>query len=73
MKTRTARPTQFRTALRALGTAGAVWFALWAPAAAPAQTSRAPLVVTLDDNYPPYVFRDADGNLKGILPDQWAL
>jgi PAS domain S-box-containing protein len=63
----------FRTALCALSAAGAAWLALWAPAAAPAQTSRPPLVVTLDDNYPPYVFRDADGNLKGILPDQWAL
>ncbi len=29
--------------------------------------------VVLDDNYPPYVFRDAEGNLKGILVDQWAL
>ena len=67
------RPTPFRTVLRALGAAGAAWLALWTPAAAPAQTSRPPLVVTLDDKYPPYVFRDADGNLKGILPDQWAL
>ena len=37
------------------------------------KAGRSPLVVTLDDNYPPYVFRDADGHLKGILPDQWAL
>ena len=29
--------------------------------------------VVLDDNYPPYVFRDAQGNLQGILVDQWAL
>ena len=63
----------YRTALRALGAAGAAWLALGVPPAAPAQTSRPPLVVTLDDNYPPYVFRDADGNLKGILPDQWEL
>ncbi len=34
---------------------------------------RAPLVVVIDDNYPPYVFRDASGTLRGILPDQWAL
>lgn len=34
---------------------------------------RAPLVVVSDDNYPPYIFRDANGRLKGILPDQWAL
>ena len=27
----------------------------------------------MDDNYPPYVFRDAEGQLGGILVDQWAL
>lgn len=26
-----------------------------------------------DDSYPPYVFRDAEGTLRGILLDQWAL
>ncbi|MBL8473177.1 MAG: PAS domain-containing protein [Rhodocyclaceae bacterium] len=31
------------------------------------------LVVAMDDNYPPYVFRDADGTLKGYLIDAWAL
>ena len=67
-----ARPPIGRSALRALGAAGCVWLAVWVPAA-PAETSRPPLVVALDDNYPPYVFRDADGNLKGILPDQWTL
>jgi len=29
--------------------------------------------VVLDDNYPPYIFRDAEGRLQGILVDQWAL
>jgi two-component system sensor histidine kinase EvgS len=29
--------------------------------------------VVLDDNYPPYVFRDGDGRLHGILVDQWRL
>lgn len=29
--------------------------------------------VVLDDNYPPYVFRNATGELQGILVDQWAL
>ncbi len=45
------------------------------PCAGPAQDPpvRAPLVVVTDDNYPPYVFRDANGNIRGILPDQWAL
>jgi hypothetical protein len=37
------------------------------------RAGQAPLVVTLDDNYPPYVCRDAAGELRGILPDQWAL
>lgn len=31
-----------------------------------------PLRVLLDDNYPPYVFRDQGGRLQGILPEQWA-
>ena len=29
--------------------------------------------VVMDDNYPPYIFRDAEGQLGGILVDQWAL
>ena len=29
--------------------------------------------VLLDDNYPPYVFRDEQGRLQGILKDQWDL
>lgn len=32
-----------------------------------------PITVVMDDNYPPYVFRDENGELKGILIDQWAL
>ena len=31
------------------------------------------IVVAVDDNYPPYVFRDEDGQLKGYLIDAWAL
>ncbi|WP_306604595.1 response regulator [Azonexus sp.] len=31
------------------------------------------IVVALDDNYPPYAFRDADGLLKGYLVDAWGL
>jgi two-component system, cell cycle sensor histidine kinase and response regulator CckA len=34
---------------------------------------RKALVVLTDDNYPPYVFRSSDGNLQGIIPDQWKL
>jgi ABC-type amino acid transport substrate-binding protein len=29
------------------------------------------ITVVTDDNYPPYIFRDKDGNLQGILVDQW--
>jgi len=29
--------------------------------------------VVMDDNYPPYVFRDDDGTLKGVLFDYWQL
>ena len=34
---------------------------------------RTSIAVVLDDNYPPYVFRDASGAVRGILPDQWSL
>lgn len=27
--------------------------------------------VVMDDNYPPYVFRSAEGGLQGVLIDQW--
>ncbi|MDD5167412.1 MAG: PAS domain S-box protein, partial [Syntrophales bacterium] len=29
--------------------------------------------VVSDDNYPPYVYRDSEGNIKGILVDEWRL
>lgn len=32
-----------------------------------------PIRVVMDDNYPPFVFRDASGSLQGILIDQWRL
>lgn len=31
------------------------------------------LNVVMDDNYPPYSFRDSQGNLQGITIDQWKL
>lgn len=31
------------------------------------------LKVISDDNYPPYCFKDENGNIKGILPDLWSL
>ncbi|MEI7430126.1 MAG: transporter substrate-binding domain-containing protein [Betaproteobacteria bacterium] len=38
--------------------------------AAPSLTS---IRVVLDDNYPPYTFRDSSGQPQGILKDLWAL
>jgi signal transduction histidine kinase/CheY-like chemotaxis protein/ABC-type amino acid transport substrate-binding protein/HPt (histidine-containing phosphotransfer) domain-containing protein len=49
----------------------ALVFSLVCQAAEERMTGR--LVVVLDDNYPPYVFRDADGVLKGYLVDVWSL
>ncbi len=31
------------------------------------------MIVVSDDNYPPYIFRDEQGNLQGILVDEWRL
>lgn len=31
------------------------------------------LTIVSDDNYPPYIFRDDQGKLQGILVDQWQL
>ncbi|MEW5772375.1 MAG: transporter substrate-binding domain-containing protein [Thermodesulfobacteriota bacterium] len=31
------------------------------------------ITVVLDDNYPPYIFRDAEGRLQGLLVDEWRL
>ena len=42
-----------------------------APSAQPAGSKM--ISVVLDDNYPPYVFRDSEGKLQGILVDQWTL
>ncbi len=36
-------------------------------------TSIRSIRVVMDDNYPPYVFKENDGKLKGILIDQWRL
>lgn len=32
-----------------------------------------PLIVVGDENYPPYLFKDDDGNMVGYLVDLWAL
>jgi PAS domain S-box-containing protein len=41
--------------------------------AAPASADPSSITVVLDDNYPPYIFRDEMGELQGILKDGWAL
>ncbi|OAN55212.1 hypothetical protein A6A04_11150 [Paramagnetospirillum marisnigri] len=33
----------------------------------------ASITVVIDDNYPPYIFRTADGSLHGLLKDLWDL
>ncbi len=41
---------------------------------APAETPPVSVLhIVMDDNYPPYVFKDEEGNLRGILIDQWKL
>ena len=42
-------------------------------AAAPDHSTADRIVVALDDNYPPYVFRDSNGDLTGYLVDYWKL
>jgi len=49
------------------------WLALLAGWSGAAENSSKKIVVATDDNYPPYVFRDIDGQLKGYLIDAWAL
>ena len=42
-------------------------------ATGPASGTAGRIVVVLDDNYPPYVFRDPSGELTGYLVDYWKL
>ncbi|HPJ56934.1 MAG TPA: transporter substrate-binding domain-containing protein, partial [Kiritimatiellia bacterium] len=70
------RPVRAGIRGRTLRTAG--FAALAAACLLPAAPRAAPppvreITVVSDDNYPPYIFRDADGVLRGILPDQWKL
>ena len=39
----------------------------------PPQATPKAITVVMDDNYPPYVFRDATGQIQGILKDTWGL
>jgi len=40
------------------------------PVATPTQRA---LTIAMDDNYPPYIFRDSSGTLVGYLVDYWSL
>lgn len=44
-----------------------------AAAQGPFPISPKAITVVMDDNYPPYSFRDASGQIQGILKDTWAL
>jgi diguanylate cyclase (GGDEF)-like protein/PAS domain S-box-containing protein len=37
------------------------------------ETAESPISIVMDDNYPPFIFKDEDGALKGILVDEWQL
>ena len=43
------------------------------PPETPAPEAVRTITVVMDDNYPPYTFRDSSGKLQGILPDLWYL
>jgi PAS domain S-box-containing protein len=47
---------------------------LWGADRARAQpAATAPIRVVIDDNYPPFSFRDEQGKLQGVLIDEWRL
>ena len=47
--------------------------ALCVLAAASAPSFSKTLAVAVDDNYPPYIFRNERGEIEGYLPDLWQL
>jgi len=56
------------------GVAGAASAVNLSRALTPASASSLPrLRVLVDDTYPPYAFRDEQGEIQGIVPDLWAL
>ena len=62
-----------RIALLALVLAGTGALAPSAAARAPGADTPKSITVVTDNNYPPYLFRDATGAMQGILKDTWAL
>ena len=62
--------------LRSLAGSFFLLFAVFTAPGTRAATDVAPealLTVAMDDNYPPYIFRQADGTLDGYLVDAWKL
>ena len=49
-----------------------LWLLVVAPAFAQSAAPRS-IRVVMDDNYLPFVFRDSEGKLQGILVDEWRL
>jgi PAS domain S-box-containing protein len=70
-KSRRSPASWLRSSLGAL-LLGLVATAGWSQEAQPIAQPRS-ITVVLDDNYPPFVFRDSAGELKGVLADTWAL
>ena len=56
-----------------IAAAGFALLRLWYAPKVKLPTDKEAISVVLDDNYPPYIFRDTEGNLQGILVDQWKL
>jgi len=65
----TTRRTMFRMLRMLLLMAACLASAAVPPADAAPRSIR----IVMDDNYPPFVFRDGSGKLQGILIDQWSL
>ena len=66
--------TLFSPIVRAVALVTLLLAAVSGYAAPPQQTGSLKTIrVVMDDNYPPYVFKGDQGELKGIIVDQWRL
>ncbi len=63
------------SARRFLHRLAAAFAAAWLALAVPGLAGAAPEAITVaaDDNYPPYIFRNASGEIDGYLVDAWKL
>jgi len=68
-----ARPTGVDILLLRAFLALALLFAQALAIGADAPGHPASITVVMDEDYPPYIFRDASGRLQGILVESWAL